>query len=69
MPIRPHPTTYHCPACGWSKTTAPRSDVLMPGDMPTACPQCQHTPLDHQRANIAQATLADLAQRLQRFGR
>ena len=44
MPIRPQPTTYHCPACGWSKTTAPRRDVLMPGDMPETCPACQHTP-------------------------
>ena len=61
--------TYRCAACDWRKTTAPRSDVLMPGDMPETCPACQHTPLDHQRANIAQATLADLAQRLQRLGR
>ena len=41
----------------------------MPGDMPETCPACQHTPLDHQRANALQATLADLAQRLQRLGR
>jgi predicted RNA-binding Zn-ribbon protein involved in translation (DUF1610 family) len=40
MPIRPEPRTYYCPKCGWQKTTAPRSDALMPGDFYAECPKC-----------------------------
>lgn len=40
MPIRPEPQTFYCPKCGWQKTTAPRSDVLMPGDIYAQCPKC-----------------------------
>ena len=68
MPIRPHPLTHSCPACGWSHTTAPFSDALLPGDMPKECPKCRHTPIDHQRATPTQATLATLSQRLKRLG-
>lgn len=45
MPIRPKPTTYVCPACGWSKTVAPLSDALMPGEYFHNCPACGHTGL------------------------
>ena len=58
MPIRPTPMHYRCPACGWSKTVAPRSDALGPGDFYDACPQCQHTPLESQPAGALQAEVA-----------
>lgn len=45
MPIRPPPCTFTCPSCGWSKTVAPQSDALMPGDFVDVCPKCKHSPL------------------------
>lgn len=60
MPIRPTPMHYACPACGWSKTVAPRSDALGPSNFYRACPQCQHSPLESKpvsalRGEVAQA--------------
>ena len=28
MPIKPPPTTWHCPKCQWRKTVSPKSDAL-----------------------------------------
>ena len=67
MPIRPQPTTYSCPAWHWSKTVAPRSDALMPGEFFSACPSCGHAPLATKRANTAPATLGQLADTLKRL--
>lgn len=68
MPIAPRPHTYRCPACGWSKTIAPRSDVLMPGiDHVRACPACGHQPLETQVASPARAALAGLADQIGRL--
>jgi hypothetical protein len=65
MPIPSGPHTYRCPACHWSKTIAPQSDVLMPGiDHFDACPACWHHPLETQVAGAAQATLAGLTEKL-----
>ncbi|WP_295399530.1 hypothetical protein [uncultured Thiocystis sp.] len=52
MPILPAPITVGCPACGWSKTVAPRSDALMPGEYFDACPACGHAPLT-RRSSLA----------------
>lgn len=67
MPIRPSPTTYTCPACGWSKTVTPRSDALMPGDHYIACPACGHAPLKSRQAAAAQSALAQLSQQVKRM--
>lgn len=67
MPIPPLPTTYTCPACHWSKTVAPRSDALMPGEYFSACPRCRHAPLDRKRASAVEATLDGLADALKRL--
>lgn len=65
MPIEPRPRTYSCPICHWSKTVAPRSDVLTPGiDHFDACPTCGHRPLKTQAAH---ATLAGLAEQIKRL--
>jgi predicted RNA-binding Zn-ribbon protein involved in translation (DUF1610 family) len=66
MPIRPPPHTYRCTACGWSKTVAPRSDALMPGEHFRACPQCGATDLKREKASSPAHWLADLARRLGR---
>lgn len=31
MPIKPPPTTWHCPKCQWRKTVNPKSDALQAG--------------------------------------
>ena len=59
MPIRPPPTTYVCPVCGWTKTVAPRSDCLMPGDSFVACPACSHEPLEQRAAGMGARLLSD----------
>ena len=67
MPIAPPPVTYRCPACRWSKTVAPRSDALMPGDHFGACPVCDRAPLNTQPANALQAALARTALHIPRI--
>ena len=67
MPIPPSPATYTCPACHWSKTVAPRSDALMPGEFFSACPHCRHAPLDRKTASLAHVTLGGLADALKRL--
>ena len=67
MPIRPPPTTYSCPACHWSKTVAPRSDALAPGDFFKTCPACDHASLEMKRANAAQAALGQLSESIKRL--
>jgi transcription elongation factor Elf1 len=44
--VKPFPRTYHCPACGWSKKTAPKSDALEPGDYFRSCPKCGNENLE-----------------------
>ena len=72
MPIPPPPRTYTCPACHWSQTVHPRSDVLLAGvDHFDACPRCGHQPLQTRRASTAPlpgawAKLADQLMRLMR---
>jgi rubredoxin len=69
MPIRPHPTTYTCPQCKWSKTVAPRSDALGYGDVFRVCPVCGHAPLQNQKAGAAQAGWGAVADAIRRLWR
>lgn len=39
MPMKPKPFTYMCEECGWTKTVAPRSDALSPGEWFDRCPK------------------------------
>lgn len=48
MPMRPQLTTYTCPACRWSRTVAPRSDALLPGEYFAHCPACGYESLEHR---------------------
>ena len=57
MPVRPSPMTYRCPSCGWSKTTAPKSDALLPGEFFTKCPSIDD--LDGMCAVVLALTGAD----------
>jgi len=66
MPIHPSPTTYTCPACGWSKTVTPQSDALMPGDVFEICPKCGHAPLDCREASALQGALTDLVRNIKK---
>lgn len=56
MPIRPEPIAFSCPACGWSKTVAPRSDALKPGEYFDKCPVCGHEELSMQSKTITKMT-------------
>lgn len=67
MPIRPQPRHYQCPACAWSKTVAPKSDALGPGDFFDTCPACGHAPLDSKAADALQALTAQVLNELQRW--
>jgi len=69
MSIRPLPTLYTCPACGWSKTITPRSDALMPGDLPRVCPACGHASLASRQASSSsvQQALGDFTQQIKRL--
>lgn len=67
MPIKPHPIIWSCPSCGWSKTVAPRSDALAPGEHYDACPKCGEENLKAARANDVLAGVAELAGKLRQI--
>lgn len=67
MPIRPPTTLYTCPSCHWSKTVAPRSDALMPGEFFTVCPKCSHSPLQQRPAGAVEGALGQLADKVRRW--
>ena len=70
MPIPPPPRRYHCPACDWSKTVAPSSDVLMPGvDHFSTCPQCNHAPLETKGASGLSGGVAQVVSVLEKVFR
>jgi predicted RNA-binding Zn-ribbon protein involved in translation (DUF1610 family) len=67
MPHKPSPTTYHCPACKWSKTVAPASDALIDGVTGfTQCPNCGNQDLETKSANIVQGTVAKVLSQIER---
>ena len=54
MPIKPKPVRFTCPRCGWEKTFAPRSDVLMCAP-PDRCEKCGNPDLDAHEILTAQS--------------
>jgi peptide subunit release factor 1 (eRF1) len=61
MPVKPQPSTYECPACGWSKTVAPKSDCLAEGyDYFTTCPKCGSENLESRPANAIERFLCEV---------
>ena len=59
--------TYRCAACDWRKTTAPRSDVLMPGHTHfDRCPKCDNNRLEVTRAGVVDAALGTVGEWLGR---
>lgn len=67
MSVRPQARTYSCPACGWSKTVAPRSDAFTPGDIYQSCPICGFKDLQQKTAGFADAGLAGVREQLKRL--
>lgn len=48
--IKPAPFTYTCKTCNWSKTVAPKSDVLILGfTVFRECPKCGGADLKHSK--------------------
>ncbi len=64
MPLPPPPMTFKCNHCAWSKTTAPTSDALGPGDWYQKCPKCGNPDLQLSRAGAIAALLAKACRRL-----
>ena len=64
MPIAPSPMTYRCQKCGWSQTTTPKSDALMPGDYYDACPQCGDESLESSPADLVSAVVMGVVRKV-----
>lgn len=57
MPIRPQPRLIYCPQCRWQTRWHPKSDALLPSDLPpAACPKCGNENLE-SRADTGLAGL------------
>jgi len=58
MPLPPPSMKFRCPACGWQKTTHPKSDALVIGiDSFDTCPRCGHGELEVEVARQAQSAV------------
>jgi hypothetical protein len=61
MPIPPPPSTFHCPKCGWHKTVAPKSDVMVRDHTWfEVCPECNHGSLERTPATMVERAMAKL---------
>ncbi len=47
MAIRPQPTLYRCPKCGWKDVFAPHSDAMVERPW-EECPKCGERELDRK---------------------
>lgn len=51
--IQPQPYKVICKSCSWNKIFAPKSDVLMPQDIPPdICPSCKSNNLEKQKLSL-----------------
>jgi len=64
MPLPPSPMTFRCNQCAWSKTKAPTSDALGPGDWYQKCPKCGNPDLQLSRAGVLATLLAKASRHL-----
>lgn len=58
MPIPAKPFTQECPACGWTHTVRPTSDVLP--FLARHCPRCDNAELKRRAPTIAETLRAKL---------
>ena len=59
--IKPQPYELKCTQCGWRKTFAPISDVLLPGQgFVSNCPKCGNSELEHKTAGPVKGLLAEI---------
>lgn len=67
MVMKPTPTTYSCPACGWKKTVAPTSDVRLRNvDSFDRCPKCGNEYLNRQPVGAIGGLVAQIEEALHR---
>jgi Zn finger protein HypA/HybF involved in hydrogenase expression len=64
MPIPAKPFTLQCPACNWSRTIAPTSDVLTLQDFPACCPKCGSISIERRNATALTVMAANFRRRL-----
>lgn len=60
MPIKSRPFTFECEACDWTKTVAPQSDALRPGEWFGQCPKCGSKALKMRTAGWFEGAVAEL---------
>lgn len=58
--IKPTPYKLSCEDCAWSKSFAPQSDAIMPGERPKNCPQCDSGKLKYSRVSSIVTLLSKL---------
>ncbi len=63
MPMKPRPFTYVCEECKWTKTVAPRSDALRPGEWFDQCPNCGSKALKMRAAGWFESAIAEFLAR------
>lgn len=65
--IKPHPFKLMCKQCGWSKTFAPKSDVLIEGlNYLNSCPKCGNSELEHKSAGAVKGLVTTLFEQINR---
>ena len=61
MPIKPQPTTWHCPKCQWHNTVSPKSEALQAGgELFDHCPQCGCREIESREATALERIAASL---------
>lgn len=67
MPIRPRPFTFEYKQCGWTKTLAPPSDALGPGDWFERCPRCGNEHLALRQPSFLERLVVEAISRKRGF--
>lgn len=65
MPFPPKPYKLICSECQWSSVKAPKSDVLLPNDLPKECPECGYEELQKVQPSMFEKLKVELLNKLQ----
>jgi len=62
MMIKPAPYKVSCINCRWSRSFAPKSDVLVVDECPEYCPKCKSVEITYTTLNFMESVLVALKQ-------